>query len=454
MMGDSVPVTTKPVEPSSVDAAASEACTKSGAFAVLLSLILVSLFFAWWQSQYENELGRYLSLRLNLVTALEALDNDVYWRAYKEREPKAESKSLEELLALPLVSSQYLHARAPTGGSDSSSTASTASVPSVRIGDASSRAVLNRAVVARDHLTSDSGGISLSSETLALDPDKLAAPAPPQNVSVAFLDPLPELVAIADYLKALNDPYLLSIREQVSAYFNYTIYRWSLKLSKTVDRNVPALTYRSLPGAKDAEVKGFPQTADGDEILKGLTIQDVRELAAYEMPKTEEPVRLTGPSGKEIDVSLGAFPRNVRSAIIFTLALLLFTVVYFRAFLGEAVSSPSFPVSGTLFGAFSRTRLLRNGFRLALWFPLLASLPFLLLGGWGAVSKLYFRSVLMAILSILIGFTIFSCHHVLRRAGYFSTKVIPPLQPSPGCTEVTQMPTELRDEEVQGEATD
>ena len=84
-------------EPTTLDKAASKACTQPGAFALLLSMALVSLIPYWLQGKQDNALGRYVSLRLGLATAVELLDESVIWQKYKAANPP-ESPSIKQLL--------------------------------------------------------------------------------------------------------------------------------------------------------------------------------------------------------------------------------------------------------------------------------------------------------------------------------------------------------------------
>jgi hypothetical protein len=66
-----------------LETTASEACTRGGAFALLLSLALASLIPMWSDRKDEIILGHYMALRLSLVAALDALDENPLWKEYK-----------------------------------------------------------------------------------------------------------------------------------------------------------------------------------------------------------------------------------------------------------------------------------------------------------------------------------------------------------------------------------
>ena len=86
------------VGPTKIDTAASDACSRSGAFALLLSLALLSVIPYWSERQKDIALGRYVSLRLSLETAVELLNDNFYWQKYKSSNEAAESASVLKLL--------------------------------------------------------------------------------------------------------------------------------------------------------------------------------------------------------------------------------------------------------------------------------------------------------------------------------------------------------------------
>lgn len=91
---------------SSLDVSASQSCARAGAFALLLSLAVVSLCPQWLKHRDESALGEYVMLRLDLMLRLEDLAKDQYWTAYKGKTEDAELRLLGQLLdvqaALPL----------------------------------------------------------------------------------------------------------------------------------------------------------------------------------------------------------------------------------------------------------------------------------------------------------------------------------------------------------------
>jgi hypothetical protein len=88
------------IEPTKVDTAASEACIRSGTFALLLSVVLFLLIPYWRHQEKAIALRQYRALRNNLVLYLEMLDDDPYWQKYSASQDAAESMSIAQLLEL------------------------------------------------------------------------------------------------------------------------------------------------------------------------------------------------------------------------------------------------------------------------------------------------------------------------------------------------------------------
>src|SRR5260221_4420062 len=91
-------------EPTSVDTAASAACTRSGAFALLLTVTLSLLIPYWMQRRNEVALGNYISYRANLANQIETLDENPVWKTYKDSNKNAELMSMAELMKVSLGS--------------------------------------------------------------------------------------------------------------------------------------------------------------------------------------------------------------------------------------------------------------------------------------------------------------------------------------------------------------
>jgi hypothetical protein len=166
------------------------------------------------------------------------------------------------------------------------------------------------------------------------------------------------------------------------------------------------------------EIKGSQKGADGreivplvplDSLLNCLTLGDVRELARFEEPTLSNPDPIGGSSGREIELSPGALPREVYAASLVSEALLFFVIIYFGAFVREALLATGFPVPGTLFSAFYRSRLTLVVMVIVFCAPVVSSL------GLAFVSRRW----MLWVLSSLILFADASVLIELQRRSYF-----------------------------------
>lgn len=85
-------------ENAEIDKIASEACTRSGAFALLVALTLFLLCVSWQNRKLDQALGSYLAARLNLAMNLEELKKDAVWQKYLEEHSDGEEKPLAQLI--------------------------------------------------------------------------------------------------------------------------------------------------------------------------------------------------------------------------------------------------------------------------------------------------------------------------------------------------------------------
>lgn len=84
-------------EDKNIDEAASSACTKSGAIALGISVILLCLIPYWQHRPIDKALVNYLDSRVLLNMDLDQLEQDPLWGYYKQSHPKAELTPLSKL---------------------------------------------------------------------------------------------------------------------------------------------------------------------------------------------------------------------------------------------------------------------------------------------------------------------------------------------------------------------
>jgi hypothetical protein len=361
-------------EPTSVDTAASAACTRSGAFGLLLTVALSLLIPYWMQRRNEVALGNYIAYRANLANQIETLDDNPPWKEYKDSNKTAESLSIAELMKVSVESPKIVpEIKAQTN------TSSAAAQPKIQ------------------H-----------------DPNRWT-PSPPADLSVHMTAKLDVMIPIADSLNRLNDSDLLSRSRVVSNFFEFSIVRWVNKRSNLIYENMTATNCCTKQQHWEIwdntqQSAHFVPELDKDALLNCLALRDVRVLAQFELPTFSNPVQSEGRIEREVDINPSSLmPRGLYISSVLVQLLLFFVIVHFGAFAGEAVSSAGFPVQGTLFSAFSGSRGTLLVFLLALWSPLFASMAV-------AVTA---RKWSLVPYSLLIGCAILFAHLRLQRKSYF-----------------------------------
>jgi hypothetical protein len=385
-------------EEKNVDEATSSACTKSGALAMLISVALLCLIPYWQHRPAEIALARYVTSRVLLDMNLDQLDQNPAWQYYRESHGDAEVISISHLPErFPYPPPQWKPQSNDPGAPQTSR---------LRAPDAGQ--------VEAGHQRSDSAlSVALIVTKLQV-PHKIAwqlpptnspnRPAAPTNGTATAIGPLPELEEIKALTKQINESKQLLNAGHYSNYYSVSIARWIQKERMLVWND--QLQQRCSTKSIDLPAKeGSPSEPDPDVLFDCLSIRDWRELAKYEMPSTgsAEQNQIGDGIGKAVDIGVGALPHRGDLASFVAAAMLIVTLLYFGAFLREAVHSVHFPATATLFSAFSRTPSANLAMFLALCFPFLSSAIL------AVVSKswlLYVEDVLIGLVTIwtLVGF--------------------------------------------------
>lgn len=363
-------------EPTKVDTAASTACTRSGSFALLLSALL-ALLIPYWTGRYsEVAVGKYLVARSELAIKVDGLEDDPWWQLYKTSVAGAESKSIAELR------------------------------------EASVTRTIPGKVSPKPPQVPNKGSES-----------PRGAPSPPTvlSITITSTQKLDRVSEIAGFLENLNDSEMLTRSRQVSHFFDVSIVRWIEKRNNLMYKN--AVDHECFSGDMGAPSSGprsqyFVPALNTDALLKCLTLDDVQQLARFELPTLSNPMQNGEFPRREIDVALGVIPHDLFWASVMSQVLLVFVIVYFGAFTREAVSSANFPVPGTLFGAFSRSRQTLTVLLLTLLIPVVASL------GVTVASRRW----ALGVLSFLVTCAVLSVYLVLHDKSYFG--IVDPIRPT------------------------
>lgn len=357
----------------SVDTVAAQSCTRSGTFALLLSLALFAMAPYWLIRPNERALANYQVLRLNLLAAVDQLHESPNWKIYKSINGSADLLTIGQLLTVRLETPPQ--------------TATTETKPT------------NSALPSKKKNSSN------------IMPPKYM-PGPVTNLRVRT--GITEIFELADLLAKLNDSDMLTKSRGVSTFDDYSIYRWVLKRNSMLARTLSAKAGNTV--VVEGEITdgrslplGYVPPLDTKEMLQCLTLQDVTELAKFQLPTVSDTAKL-GPHGeREIEVTPGSLPRALYPATVCAQLLVLLTLIYFNAFVREAVSSDSFPLMGTLFSAFAKSRWTLAAFLLCLYVPLFASLTLSVLSlAWP-----------VAVITIPVSCAIVSTHQLLNRRSYF-----------------------------------
>ncbi len=315
-----------------LDAVTSQACTRAGAFALLISLALVSLSPNWIRQQNLIALGNYVTLRAELNITVEHLGQNPYWKIHLSKVPNAESQPLKQLLEV--------------------------AIEMVGVGRS---------------IKLDAGASSGATSTAGIAP-RLEAPK-----NMRLMTNIVEIFDIVEILKNLNDSSLLTRGRNASSLADYSIYRWALKRNSMIQGNQTATPWLmekfSPPALKRSQQlpEGYVPSVPSEDLINYLTVNDVRELAKSMPPIFDDGIRVADVREAPVEVSPGALPKNLFWATLSAQLLLAFVIAYFAFFMREATSSAGFPAPGTLFGVFSRSYGAQFVFVAAIAAPLLAS---------------------------------------------------------------------------------
>jgi hypothetical protein len=390
-------------ESTGIDKASSDACTRSGAFALLLSIALLLLIPYWLDRPKKEALAQYLTDRLDLAIALQSLEDEPWWQEYPSSQSRAESMSIAQLIE----------------GSDSVFNTVT-EAPDLKPNAVTSPKVKTHKdgpQAPKPPQVGIPGGHSAKGLSTKSGRTQVVAPAPPTGLSLVVLggggSRLYDIPRVADFLSKLNDSEMLSRSIQTSNYFNQTILRWVTKRNSLVYGNVVLKKCVT----KDPEVpfagKPSPYYVPAlypDVLFKCLTLKDVTELANFESPTAIfNPPQMGEHIAGQVDINPGALPRDPFLASILAQALLFFVLIYFSAFARECTSASTFPSPGTLFGAFSKSRMALFTLFLALWSPFIASLGV-------AVTA---RKWPLFFCSVLIFYAVLSAYLILQKRSYW-----------------------------------
>jgi len=241
-------------DPGKVETTVSEACTRSGAFALLLTVVLFLLAMYWIEEKRDEAAAEYVADRINLAMYLDTLDEDRIWQEYERTHPDAESMPMSQLLhvSASIVSSAKV-------------------VPAPKPAQA---------------------GESNSAQGAKPPAAAQARPAAPTNLTGSVAIEIYEMAPIHEFLGKLNDSRLLTRGIEASNFFEFSIVKWAQKREGAMYANlmtgvclVPAL---EVPRTSHVSAHYIPQL-DTKAMYDCLTLHNVRDLAKFELPSFPNP---------------------------------------------------------------------------------------------------------------------------------------------------------------------
>ena len=364
------------------DLTISGACTKAGIFILLLTLTLIPLIFYWLGAESKEAAKKYITYRLNLSAAFDALEDDNYWLKYKSINENAESMTIQELLEVELI----LKDVSPEREIEKRQTENT--------------------------------------KPQKLKEGKIQAPYLVSVNQIAFI---PTLRKIAVQITNLNDLTLLNKSRQAYSAMDFSIYQWHMKLISLISKNDLKEKIVSVDSGLDkknyfkAKVKIKTEEITHDnfinqsyikDILSKLTLKDARTLSTYRGFELDGKNILGGEKDPLVPskISPGELPSDPLMASLFVELLLFFNLVYFYAYTCEATLSKGFTANGTMYGAFSRSIFAQNIFRIGLWSPFALS----------AFLAYISNEIILWFAFLIVGLTIFLIDKKLHSKRFFS----------------------------------
>jgi hypothetical protein len=317
-----------------LDFRCSNSCTRAGLTALLFAALAFAMLWPLEKAKQFDALGKYASLRLELKDSLDQLGGEPCWKVLLKTEGDKVlnwtlSKLMEFRCGRPPAPKEGKPDKPPPSGSQKEE-------------------ILEKP-------RSNSKGDEIAPET-------------PTGFMVWSESTIWEFDRIADILSELGNGELLKLARSYSHRFDRSIYRWEMLRYRILQENrggPPVSTPPSKSRGKDPD-------RSREEQIKYFRLENLRRLGDYELPELGE----IEPLLKELShfslPSLG-MPVGLIAATHFIELGLVFMLVYFWVFQREAKLSRNYPAPGTLFGAFKRTFISRNMFKVFIALPAVAA---------------------------------------------------------------------------------
>jgi hypothetical protein len=253
-----------------IETAASEACTRSGTFGLLLASSLFLLSAYWLQEKKDEAAAEYVADRTSLAMYVDILVEDSVWQEYKRSHPEAEKMPMSQLLHATVDIGQSAQVEPEPKPSNPGQNTLHASKPK------SQSATPTRAM-----------------GRTAVKPVVALAPEAPTSLSVmvGLNAEINEMAQIRESLEKLNDAELLTRSRQASNFFEFSIVRWVLKRGATMYANALTGVCRApvLELPRKSKSAHYTPQLDSKALLDCLTLGNVQDLAKFELPTLTNP---------------------------------------------------------------------------------------------------------------------------------------------------------------------
>lgn len=225
------------------------------------------------------------------------------------------------------------------------------------------------------------------------------APLAPTGLAILGGDytvPLPYISNIINSLKQASEPNNIRLARRYSNEYDYDIYEWeTYKYNILKDLPVtPKERFRIGPGDSRVNIERIHE-----QYIDSLTLSQAKEISSIYMPDYKQ----LDENLNKFKIKLPTIPVSVSStaAALFIQSGILLSVIYFWVFVREAKETKIFLYKATLFGVFSRT------FQSKVFFSLLISMPCISLAIYTLNPVLIsLPSTIISIVSVALTFAI------------------------------------------------
>jgi hypothetical protein len=310
---------------SDFDIRCSVACSHSAGALLAISVLCLAVLGSVSKAVSAGSVAEYLQRRLALRAALDSLEMAPCWPGISARNPEQMTIAMFAKMACvaeaPKLSGPSRGSPAP-GGSDKG------------------RKAAPKPVTAQ--LSHNPGR--------GTPPVHNSPPAAPQMMRMVQAFPASDEVRKA--VEALVDPKLLASASEYSNQMMLSISNWETRRAQLMIE-LPPPAQPGQPPIPVFESNEAPQELTAAYVIEHLTLEEVRQLADYELPtgaaidsimKEQDKILLPG-----VAVAAGA-----SFGAVALIGLLAVSMLHFWLYFREAGESPTFPAGATFFGVLWR----------------------------------------------------------------------------------------------------